>query len=52
MHFTMYNGLTNCPLGNVKMHQMNAQGGKINEIMFEFNNANTTYMELNDVAQV
>lgn len=52
MHFTVYNGLENCSLGNVSMYQRDPNNKIINEIWLDFSNANTKYQEINDVPQV
>ena len=52
MHFTVYNGLENCALGNVSMYQRDPNNKIINEIWLDFSNANTKYQEINDVPQV
>lgn len=50
MHFTVYNGLQNCPLGNLTMFQKDGDK-KINEIWFDFTNASTKYYEVNNAEQ-
>ena len=50
MHFTLYNGLENCALGNVTLFQEGSEvGQKINELHFDFTKAETKFQELNDV---